>query len=77
MKDLYEGMKKLLQDKVFVVFVVFAALLSFGFGITHVSVGIDDLCFDRYVTGTWMLSANRWATWAFYNLFKITSFSPF
>lgn len=42
MKDLYEGMKKLLQDKVFVVFVVFAALLSFGFGITHVSVGIDD-----------------------------------
>lgn len=77
MRDLYEGIKKLLQDKAFVVFVVFTALLSFGFGITHVSVGIDDLCFDRYVMGTWMLSANRWGTWAFYNLFKITSFSPF
>lgn len=77
MKELLEEAKKFLQEKIFVVCLVFATLLSFGFGITHVSVGIDDLCFDRYVTGTWMLSANRWGTWLFYNVFKITSFSPF
>lgn len=77
MKDLIDEAKKLLQDKVFVVAVIFTTLLSFGYGITHVSVGIDDLCFDRYVIGTWMLSANRWGTWAFYNFFKIYSFSPF
>ena len=77
MKDLIVQAKKILQDKTFIVCVIFATLLSFGYGITHVSVGIDDLCFDRYVTGTWMLSANRWGTWAFYNFFKIYSFSPF
>lgn len=77
MKDLIVQAKKILQDKAFVVCVILATLLSFGYGITHVSVGIDDLCFDRYVTGTWMLSANRWGTWFFYNFFKIYSFSPF
>lgn len=77
MKELLEEAKKFLQDKIFVVCLVFTALLGFGYGITHVSVGIDDLCFDRYVLGTWMLSANRWGTWAFYNFFKIYSFSPF
>lgn len=77
MKELLKEAKKLVEDKVFVLCLIFTALLSFGYGVTHVSIGIDDLCFDRYVTGTWMLSANRWGSWAFYNFFKIYSFSPF
>ena len=38
---------------------------------------MDDLCFDRYVHGTYILSAGRWGTWGLYNLFQITDFTPF
>ena len=77
MKEIFEEVKNFMQNKIFIICLILIAILSFGFGITHISVGIDDLCFDRYVTGTWMLSENRWGTWAIYNLFKIDSFTPF
>lgn len=77
MKELFEEVKKFMQNKIFIVCLILTAILSFGFGITHISIGIDDLCFDRYASGTWILSANRWGTWAFYNIFKIYSFTPF
>ena len=77
MKEIFEEVKNFMQNKIFIICLILITILSFGFGITHISVGIDDLCFDRYVTGTWMLSENRWGTWAIYNLFKIDSFTPF
>ena len=77
MKELFGEVKKFLQNKIFTVCLILTAILSFGFGITHISIGIDDLCFDRYVSGTWILSDNRWGTWAFYNILKIYSFTPF
>ena len=77
MKELYEEIKSIMQNKIFVVCLIITAILSFGFGITHISIGIDDLCFDRYAVGTWILSANRWGTWLFYNIFRIFSFTPF
>ena len=77
MKELLEEIKNFVRNKAFIICLILTAILSFGFGITHVSIGIDDLCFDRYVKGTWILSANRWGTWAFYNIFRIYSFTPF
>ena len=77
MNEIYTEIKKFLKDKIFITCLIFTALLSFGYGITHVSIGIDDLCFDRYVKGTWILSANRWGTWALYNFFRIDDFTPF
>ena len=34
-------------------------LLSFGFAITHTSVGPDDLCFDRYFKDTYNSKMNK------------------
>ena len=48
MKDLFDEIKKFMQNKIFIICLILTAILSFGFGITHISIGIDDLCFDRY-----------------------------
>ena len=69
--------KKLIVDPKYIVPVIFVAILSYGFAITHYSIGIDDLCFDRYVSGTYILSAKRWGTWFLYNILNIKEFTPF
>lgn len=69
--------KYFLNNKIYMISVILVAILSYGFTITHYSIGIDDLCFDRYVSGTYILSAKRWGTWALYNIFNIKEFSPF
>ena len=65
------------RDKRYSIVVILIGILSYGFTITNYSIGLDDLCFDRYVEGTYILSANRWGTWLLYNVLHITKFSPF
>lgn len=69
--------KKLIVDPKYIVPVIFVAILSYGFAITHYSIGVDDLSFDRYVSGTYILSAKRWGTWLLYNILNIKEFTPF
>ena len=75
--DYIKEIKYFVTNKKYMICLIIVALLSYGFTITHYSIGIDDLCFDRYVNGTYMLSSNRWGTWLLYNLLQIHSFSPF
>ena len=70
-------MKSLITNPRYIVPIIFVAILSYGFAITHYSIGVDDLCFDRYVTGTYILSAKRWGTWLLYNILNIKEFTPF
>lgn len=76
-KEYWNETKKLLQNKTYVYTIIFIAILSYGFTITNFSIGIDDLCFDRYVTGPYILSAGRWGTTLLYSVFQIFSFTPF
>lgn len=76
-KDYIREIKDLLKSRKYLYTIIFIAILSFGFAITHYAIGVDDLCFDRYVKGTYILSAKRWGTWALYNILNITEFSPF
>ena len=81
MKKIIEEYKKeiksLITNPKYIIPIIFVAILSYGFTITHHSIGVDDLCFDRYVSGTYILSAKRWGTWLLYNILNITEFSPF
>lgn len=76
-KDYINEIKDLLKSRKYLYAIIFIAILSFGFAITHYAIGVDDLCFDIYVKGTYILSAKRWGTWALYNILNITEFSPF
>ena len=72
-----ECFKYFINNKIFMFIIILTAVLSYGFAITNYSVGIDDLALDRYVSGTWILSAGRWGTWLVYNILGITKFTPF
>lgn len=76
-KEYKNNIKDLLNNKVYMFFIILVAVLSYGFAITNFSVGIDDLCFDRYVTGSYILSAGRWGTTALYAIAQIFKFTPF
>ena len=72
-----ECFKYFINNRIFMFIIILTAVLSYGFAITNYSVGIDDLALDRYVSGTWILSAGRWGTWLVYNILGITKFTPF
>ena len=81
MKKIIEEYKREIKDLVtnpkYIAPIIFVAILSYGFAVTHYSIGIDDLCFDRYISGTYILSAKRWGTWLLYNVLNIKEFTPF
>ena len=81
MKKIIEEYKKeiksLLTNSKYIIPIIFVAILSYGFAITNYSIGADDLGFDRYVSGTYILSAKRWGTWLLYNILNIKEFTPF
>lgn len=83
-KDEYkEVVKYFLKNKFFMCTIIIVAILSFGFTITHHSVGVDDTCLDRYYTlnseysNTNMITAGRWGSFILYYVLDITSFTPF
>lgn len=69
--------KNFLKDKVFVVAIILVTVLSFGFTITHPSVGMDDTAFDRYYQDKEMLAIGRWGSYLVYQILNITEFIPF
>lgn len=77
LKEYVEETRNFFTNTKYIIPIIFVAILSYGFAITHYAIGVDDLCFDRYVSGTYILSAKRWGTWLLYNILHITEFSPF
>lgn len=69
--------KNFLKDKVFVIAIILVTILSFGFTITHPSVGMDDTAFDRYYQDKEMLAIGRWGSYLVYQILNITEFIPF
>ena len=77
MIELKENIKYFLKNKIFITLLIIVTIMSYGFAITHNGVGVDDLGSNRYVTGPYILSANRWGTWSVYNILRIIEFTPF
>ncbi|MCI8518996.1 MAG: hypothetical protein HFJ51_02570 [Clostridia bacterium] len=77
LKEYKKQIKYFIENKKYMLIIILVMILSYGFTITHYSIGVDDLAFDRYVNGTHILSQKRWGTWGLYNLLRITEFTPF
>lgn len=77
MKELTNEIKKFLNKKDYIICLIITAIASYGFAITHPSIGIDDLCMDRYVNGTYLLPQKRWGTWLLYNILNIEEYTTF
>lgn len=76
-KEYKKHIKELLNNKKYIFSIVLVAILSYGFTISNFSIGVDDLGFDRYVTGPYILVAGRWGTTLIYTMLQIFQFTPF
>lgn len=76
-KEYKRHIADLLNNKIYIFSILLVAILSYGFTISNFSIGIDDLGFDRYVTGPYILAAGRWGTTLIYTMLQIFQFTPF
>lgn len=75
-KEYKENIKYFLNNKKYITAIIIITILSYGFIFTHFTVGIDDLCFDRYLNKGYWLAASRWGAVVTYKLLGITKFTP-
>lgn len=66
-----------IKSKKYMIAIIITFILSFGYTITHESIGMDDLCFDKYVSGMYWLSSNRFGMWLICNILNLKEFTPF
>lgn len=80
MKEIYkeykENIKYFLNNKKYITAIIIITILSYGFILTHFTVGIDDLCFDRYLNKGYWFAADRWGAVIIYKVLGITKFIP-
>ena len=70
-KNLKNDFLKYLNDKIYMLCLLITAIGSYGFLITHNSVSVDDLEYDRYYFGE-LIAQGRLSSTAFCRLFDLT-----
>lgn len=75
-KEYKENIKYFLNNKRYIAAIIFITILSYGFIFTHFTIGIDDLCFDRYLNKGYWIAADRWGSVIIYKLLGISKFTP-
>lgn len=75
-----DEVRELLNSKKYLFSIIIVAILSYGYLITHTTVGMDDTCLDRYYGAFFsenMIAAGRWGSYLLYKILNIASFTPF
>ena len=72
-----KAVKYFLDNKLFIIAVILITVLSYGFTITNLSIGMDDTAFDVYYKNKEMLAIGRWGAYIVYNILNVTEFIPF
>lgn len=73
-------MKELINSKLYIFFIIIVTILGYGYFVTHVTIGMDDTCLDRYYGSFFsknMIAAGRWGSYLIYKILGVTSFTPF
>ncbi len=77
MRKLYEEALFFLRQKVFVILVALTAVGSYGFAITHESIGVDDTMVGLYLEDGLEAFMGRWTVYLVNKLFHMGEFTPF
>ncbi len=77
MKQLLQEMHWFLRQKIYVAMLCLTAVCSYGFAITHYSVGIDDTAIGIYLKDGLAVLIGRWTMYLLNKLFYFGEFAPF
>ena len=77
LKKLYGEILFFLRQKLFVIVLAITAVCSYGFAITHESIGVDDTLVGLYLEDGQEVIMGRWTIFLVNKLFHISEFTPF
>lgn len=77
MRRLWDEMCFFLGKKVYAVCLAVTALCSYGFAITHESIGVDDTMVNVYLEDGLEVVMGRWTVYLINKVFHIGEFAPF
>lgn len=77
MEHYKESLGRLIKNIKFIIPVIITALLSFGFVLTHYSVNIDTLAYDKYFEQNELLAQGRFTAPFINKILGVMNFNPF
>ena len=77
MKKVYDETIYFLRQKLFITAMSIVAVCSYGFAITHESIGVDDTLVGLYLEDGLEVVMGRWTVYLVNKLFHISDFAPF
>jgi hypothetical protein len=77
MKKLWGEMNYFLRHKLFVIVTAIASVFSYGFAITHESIGVDDTIVGLYLEDGLEVVMGRWTVFLINKVFHVSDFTPF
>lgn len=76
MRALAQDMSRIWRDRMFFWIVCLTAVCSYGFKISHITIGIDDTCTELYFEGGLAPAVGRWALFLVNKVFRLSQFAP-
>ncbi|MCM1540455.1 MAG: glucosyltransferase domain-containing protein [Blautia sp.] len=76
MKAFWEDIRYFWSDKFYAITVSLAAVCSYGFKISHETIGIDDTCIPLYFEDGLAPAVGRWTLYLLNKFFHISDFAP-
>ncbi len=76
-KNIWEEMGYFLKNKIFMAAVLLTAAGSYGFAVTHESIGVDDTLVKLYLDQGLEAYMGRWTIYLLNKLFRVDNFMPF
>lgn len=76
-QELKKQVQYFINNKIYMVSLIIAAIAGYGYEITHTSMGIDDVCIEIYFDDGLGVAIGRWPFYLINKIFHITDFQPF
>lgn len=76
-QNLKNQVRFFVNNKVYMISLILAAIAGYGYEIMHSSMGIDDVCIEIYFEDGLGVAIGRWPFYLINKIFHITDFSPF
>lgn len=76
MKSFWEDIKYFWSNKFYAIVVSLAAACSYGFKVTHGTIGIDDTCIPMYFEDGLAPAVGRWTLYLINKILHISDFAP-
>lgn len=77
MDRLWKEMQWFLQQKRYVIAIIITGICSYGFGVVHPGLGIDDTVSDWYFADGLSVVVGRWVLYLINKVFHVAEYAPF